>query len=76
VSGYRLVRRGSRQIERLPGAARLEETWTTGADDGERAAFLDAIADIVESDSHCTVVLVMRADYVGGLADQPVHRAF
>jgi WD40 repeat protein/DNA-binding SARP family transcriptional activator len=50
----------------------LEEAWTACADAGERAAFLDAIAEIGESDSQCTVVLVVRADYVGDLADQPV----
>jgi WD40 repeat protein/DNA-binding SARP family transcriptional activator len=50
----------------------LEEAWTACADAGERAAFLDAIAEIGESDSQCTVVLVVRADYVGQLADQPV----
>jgi WD40 repeat protein/DNA-binding SARP family transcriptional activator len=50
----------------------FEEAWTACADAGERAAFLDTIAEIVESDSHVTVVLVVRADYVGELADQPV----
>lgn len=50
----------------------LEEVWTTCADPGERAAFLDALADIVESDTQCAVVLGVRADYVGELADQPV----
>lgn len=50
----------------------LEETWTVCTNAGERAAFLDALAEIVESDSRCTVVLVVRADYVAELADHPV----
>src|SRR5215207_65555 len=50
----------------------LEEAWTACTDAGERAAFLDAVAEIGESDSQCTVVLVVRADYLGELADQPV----
>jgi WD40 repeat protein/DNA-binding SARP family transcriptional activator len=50
----------------------LEETWTACTDEGERAAFLDAIAELVESDLQCSVVLVVRADYVAELADQPV----
>jgi DNA-binding SARP family transcriptional activator len=50
----------------------FEETWTACADAGERAAFLDALAEIVDSDSRVTLVLVVRADYVGELADQPV----
>jgi DNA-binding SARP family transcriptional activator len=49
----------------------LEETWTVCADAAEWAAFLDAIADLAESDTSCAVVLVVRADYVASLADHP-----
>jgi WD40 repeat protein/DNA-binding SARP family transcriptional activator len=51
----------------------LEEAWTSCDDAGQRAAFLAALAEIVKSEaSRCTVVLVVRADYVAELADQPV----
>ncbi len=49
----------------------LEEAWTACADPGERAAFLDTIVEIGKSDPRCTLVLVVRADYLGELADHP-----
>ncbi|HSI92804.1 MAG TPA: BTAD domain-containing putative transcriptional regulator, partial [Jiangellaceae bacterium] len=53
----------------------LEETWTTCSDPAERESFLEALADVVQSESRCTVVLVVRAEYVAELADQPVLAA-
>ena len=50
----------------------LEEVWTVCADAAERTAFLDALAELVEAEALCTVVLVVRADFLGELADQPV----
>ncbi|HSK55600.1 MAG TPA: BTAD domain-containing putative transcriptional regulator, partial [Jiangellales bacterium] len=49
----------------------LEETWTSCGAPEEREAFLDALSEIANSDTGCTVVLVLRADYVGRLADRP-----
>jgi WD40 repeat protein/DNA-binding SARP family transcriptional activator len=50
----------------------LEEAWTVCPDAAERQAFLDALAEVVESGSRCSVVLSLRADHVGRLADHPV----
>ena len=47
----------------------LEELWTTCADDGERAAFLDFLAEALRESGRLSVVLVVRADYVASLAD-------
>jgi WD40 repeat protein/DNA-binding SARP family transcriptional activator len=49
----------------------LEETWTSCGAPEEREAFLDALSEIADSDAGFTVVLVVRADYVGRLADRP-----
>ncbi len=50
----------------------LEEAWTACQDPGERAAFLDTLAELASDPrSPVTVVLVVRADYVGELADHP-----
>ncbi|MGY1810146.1 BTAD domain-containing putative transcriptional regulator [Blastococcus sp. SYSU D00669] len=49
----------------------LEEVWTTCPDPAERTAFLDALAELVTADQGCRVVLAVRADYVGELADHP-----
>jgi hypothetical protein len=49
----------------------LEETWTSCGVPEEREAFLDALSEIADSDAGFTVVLVVRADYVGRLADRP-----
>jgi DNA-binding SARP family transcriptional activator/WD40 repeat protein len=49
----------------------MEELWTTCTDDGERAAFLDLLADAVRETSRLSVVLVLRADFVGAVADHP-----
>jgi hypothetical protein len=61
-----------------PAASRIvlivdqfEEVWTACTDTAERQSFLDALAEVVESTSRCTVVLGVRADHVAGLADQP-----
>ncbi len=50
----------------------FEEVWTACTDTAERESFLDALAEVVDSTSRCTVVLSVRADHVAGLADQPV----
>ncbi|HET6918271.1 MAG TPA: BTAD domain-containing putative transcriptional regulator, partial [Jiangellaceae bacterium] len=50
----------------------FEEVWTACTDAAERESFLDALAELVDSTSRCTVVLSVRADHVAGLADQPV----
>lgn len=47
----------------------LEEVWTACADPGERATFLDTLAELVAGAAELSVVLVVRADYVGELAD-------
>lgn len=47
----------------------LEEVWTACQDPGERAAFLDTLAELAQGPQSVTVVLVVRADYVGELAD-------
>ena len=47
----------------------FEELWTVCSDEAEREAFLAAISSLVDSDSPCTVVLAIRADHVGRLAD-------
>ncbi len=50
----------------------LEEAWTACHDAGERAAFLDTLAELASDPrSPVTVVLAVRADYVGELADHP-----
>ena len=49
----------------------LEELWTTCTDDGERAAFLDFLAEAVRESDRLSVVLVVRADFVASLADHP-----
>jgi DNA-binding SARP family transcriptional activator/WD40 repeat protein len=61
-----------------PAASRIvlivdqfEEVWTACTDAAERQSFLDALAEVVDSTSRCTVVLGVRADHVAGLADQP-----
>ena len=50
----------------------LEEVWTACTDPAEREAFLDALSDVVESPAPCRLVLVVRADYLGELAANPV----
>ena len=61
----------------------LEEVWTACQDDGERAAFLDALAELAgDPGSPVTVVLAVRADYVARSRStpswpgrEPTHRA-
>ena len=47
----------------------FEELWTVCSDEVEREAFLAAISSLVDSDSPCTVVIAIRADHVGRIAD-------
>lgn len=50
----------------------LEEAWTLCRDDVERGRFLDLLADFVEDDrSPVSLVVAIRADFVGHLADHP-----
>ena len=47
----------------------LEEVWTACRDPGERAAFLDALAEhALDPTSPVTVVLAIRPDFLGELA--------
>ena len=47
----------------------LEEVWTACPDPGERAAFLDALAELaLDPTSPVTVVLAVRPDFLGELA--------
>lgn len=50
----------------------LEELWTSCSDDVERTSFLDTIADLLQdSTSTVTVVLTVRPDFLGHLAEHP-----
>ena len=54
----------------------LEEVWTACDDEGERVGFLDALAGLVaDAASPVVLVLVVRADYLDRLADQPALAA-
>ena len=54
----------------------FEEVWTACDDEGERVAFLDALAGLVaDGSSPVVLVLVVRADYLDRLADQPALAA-
>lgn len=69
----------ARLFEQDPGDDRavlvvdqLEEAWTLCRDDEERTRFLDLLADLVGDErSRVTLVLAIRADYVGQLAEHP-----
>lgn len=50
----------------------LEEVWTACTEPAEQRAFLEVLSDVVESQARCRLVLAVRADYVGELADHPV----
>ncbi len=48
----------------------FEEVWTVCADDGERRQFLDTLTELASDPrSSVTVVLAVRADFMGDLAD-------
>ncbi|WP_210503282.1 nSTAND1 domain-containing NTPase [Nocardioides xinjiangensis] len=50
----------------------LEEAWTLCTDADERARFLDLLADLVCDESAAvSVVVALRADFVGHLAEHP-----
>ena len=77
----RLVRDGDRHGAEAEGRTvlvidQLEEVWTACDDEGERAAFLDALAGLIaDAASPVVLVLVVRADYLDRLADQPALAA-
>jgi DNA-binding SARP family transcriptional activator/WD40 repeat protein len=70
----RLVRSGDDAAGRTVLVVdQLEEVWTACDDDGEQQAFLDALAGLVaDGGSPVVLVLVVRADFLDRLADQPV----
>lgn len=48
----------------------MEEVWTACSDEGERHAFLDTLAELVSDPRSATsVVVALRADYVGEAAE-------
>ena len=47
----------------------LEEVWTACQDEGERAAFLDSLAALAQDRSEVLVVVAIRVDYLGDLAE-------
>jgi len=54
----------------------LEELWTLCQDEGERAAFLDAIAELItDPASTTTAAVAIRADWIGALAEHPALAA-
>ena len=67
------------QLIRAEGAARtllvvdqMEEAWTACGDEGEREAFLDTLVELASDPMSTTsVVLALRADYVGEAAEHP-----
>jgi DNA-binding SARP family transcriptional activator/WD40 repeat protein len=62
--------------DREPGQVCLvvdqfEEIWTSGLDAGEREAFLAALLDLLADDVAARVVVVVRGDHLGRLAETP-----
>ncbi|HEU5241601.1 MAG TPA: BTAD domain-containing putative transcriptional regulator, partial [Ornithinibacter sp.] len=54
----------------------FEEVWTVCADDGERRQFLDTLTELAtDPRSSVTVVLAVRADFMGELADHDALRS-
>jgi len=50
----------------------LEELWTACEDPGQRSAYVDTLAELVHDPrSSTTVVVAVRADYVGQAAEHP-----
>lgn len=49
----------------------LEEAWTLCPDEGERTAYLDTLATLATAADGPTLVVAMRADLVGQLAEHP-----
>lgn len=67
-----------RRVFGEPGAARTvlvvdqaEELFTLCQDPGERDAFLETVLGLAEHESRFTLVLAVRSDYTGVLADRP-----
>ncbi len=49
----------------------FEEAWTVCDDVAERGQFLDSLASMLSSSTQCTLVIAVRGDHVGHLADHP-----
>ncbi len=49
----------------------LEELFTAGSSDAERAAFVDALVDAADAHGRAVVVVALRADYYGRAAAHP-----
>jgi WD40 repeat protein/DNA-binding SARP family transcriptional activator/energy-coupling factor transporter ATP-binding protein EcfA2 len=49
----------------------VEEVWTVCDDPAERVGFLDSLARMLSPSSPCTLVIAVRGDHVGHLADHP-----
>ena len=47
----------------------FEQLWTAGVEDGERAAFVDAVLAMLDDGVLSCAVLVVRGDYLGRLAE-------
>jgi DNA-binding SARP family transcriptional activator/WD40 repeat protein len=50
----------------------FEELWTAGADPGERQAFLDTLLTLHQDGLAARIVLAVRGDHLGRLAEHPV----
>ncbi len=64
-----LIRAEEEAVRTLLVVDQLEEVWTACEDAGERAAFLDTLVELLSDDRSTSVVLAVRADYVGEVAE-------
>ena len=70
--GWRRGRDGPPGADRRPVALvvdQFEQLWTAGADERERAAFVDALLAMLDDGLLSCAVLVVRGDYLGRLAE-------
>jgi hypothetical protein len=67
-----LVRADERAPRTVLVIDQAEEVWVACQDEGERAAFLDTITELVtDPTSEVSVVLVVRSDFLAEVADHP-----
>jgi hypothetical protein len=52
----------------LPVIDQFEECWAVCTDPGERAAFLDALAEVAAGDVSLAVLVAVRTDHAGSIA--------